>query len=257
MSARKPPQSWFWSYDIKTDNLDSVLLGLRLTRLSSYHIGTKQRFAALMYEEPGPARSYELLVDAAAAQRLAGEAGRRPVAVTVDTSGEAPRFSLVLEERSGGGSGGSGVGEGGPASRLHLDLDDAGVRALASGQQAIIDLATYTAGGARRYAAVVEERAAESWVFTGVTAGELDAKLLAHGAALVRVRGYTDGGRQLFAAVAERVDPGTWAWYAGLGTDDVAKSLTKNKAFPVDLDAWWEGDKLRFCVVMYRDPKEQ
>jgi hypothetical protein len=244
MSARKPPQAWFWSYDIKPDNIDSVLLGVRLMRLSSYHIGAKQRFAALMYEEPGPARSYALLLDAAAAAKLLKETGERPVAVTVDATAGAPRFSLVLE-----------TGPGLMAS-LHLDLDESGARALADGQHAIADLATYTAGGARRFAAVVEERTAQSWVFTGVTAAELDARLLEHGAALVRVRRYDEGGRPLFAAVAERVDPGAWAWYAGLGTDDVARSLTKNKAFPVDLDAWWEGDRLQFCVVMYRDPKE-
>ena len=65
-----------------------------------------------------------------------------------------------------------------------------------------------------------------------------------------------EAGRRLFAAVAEHVDPGAWAWYAGLDPDEVAKNLTKNKAYPVDLDAWWEDGKLRFCVIMYRDSKE-
>lgn len=244
MSARKPPQAWFWSYDIKTDNIDSILLGVRLMRLSSYHIGAKQRFAALMYEEPGPARSYALLADAAEAAARVRDTGHRPVAVTVDTSGEAPRFSLVLEQGPG------------PVTSLHLDLDEAGARALLDGKHAIVDLATYPAGGGRRYAVIVEERAAESWLITGATAGQVDEQLLAHGAVLVRARPYAEGGRRLFAAVAERVDPGGWAWYSGLDPDAVAKRLEKNKAYPIDLDAWWEDDALRFCVVMYRDPKE-
>ncbi|HEX2689339.1 MAG TPA: hypothetical protein VHN14_22110 [Kofleriaceae bacterium] len=244
MPARKPPEAWFWSYDIKADNIDSILLGVRLMRLSSYHIGTKQRFAALMYEEPGPARSYALLLDAAGALQRVADTGHRPVSVTVDTSGEAPQFSLVLE-----------VGPG-PVANLHIDLDEAGVRALLDDQHAIADLATYTAGGVRRYAVIVEERAAQSWLFTGVTAAELDARLLEYGAALVRVRAYAEGGRRLLTTIAERIAPGAWAWYAGLDPDEVAKSLTKNKAYPVDLDAWWEDGKLRFCVIMYRDPKE-
>jgi hypothetical protein len=213
-------------------------------RLSSYHIGAKQRFAALMYEEPGPARSYALQLDAAAALQRVRDTGHRPVSVTVDTSGEVPQFSLVLE-----------VGPG-PVASLHTDLDEAGVRALLDGQHAIADLATYTVGGACRYAAIIEERAAQSWLFTGVTAAELDGKLLEHKATLVRVRSYVAGGRRLLAAVAERVDPGAWAWYAGIDPDEVARNLTKNKAYPVDLDAWWEDGRLRLCVVMYCDPKE-
>ena len=37
--------------------------------------------------------------------------------------------------------------------------------------------------------------------------------------------------------------------------EEVAKNLTKNQAYPIDLDATWEDGKLRFCVVMYRNPK--
>lgn len=243
MSARKQPEAWFWSYDIKTTNIDSILLGVRLMRLSSYHIGTKPRFAALMYQDPGPARGYALQLDAAAAVQRVRDTGERPVSITVDTSGEAPLFSLVLEADPG------------PVTGLHVDLDEAGVRALLDDQHIIADLATYTAGGARRYAVIIEERTASSWLFTGVTAPELDAKLLERGAALVRVRGYVEGGRQLFAAVTERMDPGPWAWYAAIDPEAVAKNLTKNQAYPVDLDASWEDGRLRFTVVMYRNTR--
>jgi hypothetical protein len=244
MAARKQPEAWFWSYDIETTNIDTVLLGgVRLMRLSSYHIGDEPRFAALMYQETGPARSYALLLDAAAAMKRVSDTGERPVSITVDTSGEAPRFSLVLEAGPG------------PLTSLHVDLDEAGVRALLDDRHAIADLATYTAGGARRYAAIIEERTAQSWLITGVTAPELDAKLLERGAALVRARGYLEGGRRLFAAVAERVDLGPWAWYAGIDPEAVAKNLTKNEAYPVDLDASWEEGRLRFTVVMYRNTR--
>ncbi|HWU87645.1 MAG TPA: hypothetical protein VN253_10245 [Kofleriaceae bacterium] len=242
MAARRPPEAWFWSYDIKPTNIDSILLGVRLMRLSSYHIGTKQRFAALMYQEPGPARGYALLLDAAAAVQRVRDTGERPVSVTVDTSGETPLFSLVLETGPG------------PVASLHVDLDEAGVHALLDDQHVVADLATYTAGGARRYAVIIEERTAPSWLFTGVTAHELDAKLLERGAALVRIRGYIEDGRHLFAAVAERMAPAPWAWYAAIDADAVAKNLTKNQAYPVDLDASWDDGRLRFHVVMYRTP---
>jgi hypothetical protein len=196
-----------------------------------------------MYQEPGPARRYALLLDAAAAMQRVRDTGERPVSITVDTSGEAPRFSLVLEAGPG------------PLAALHVDLDEAGVRALLDDRHVIADLATYTAGGARRYAVIIEERTAQSWLFTGVTAPELDAKLLERGAALVRARGYVEGGRRLFAAVAERMDPGPWAWYAGIDPEAVAQNLTKNGAYPVDLDASWEAGRLRFTVVMYRNTR--
>jgi hypothetical protein len=243
MAARKSPEAWYWSYDIKPEDLGSVLVpGVRLVRLSSYRKGTSPRLAALMYKEPGPARRWVLDLDAAAAAKLVQETGERPVAITVDPGDGPPRFSLVLETGPG------------PVSSLHVDLEEAAVRALLDGQHGIADLVTYTAGGVRRYAAIVEERTAPSWLFTGVTARELDAKLVEHGAALVRVRGYLDAGRQLFAAVAERAEPGPWAWYAGIDPDAVARNLEENEAYPVDLDATRDEKGLRFTVVMYRSP---
>lgn len=242
MAARTSPEAWYWSYDIKPDEIDSVIVpGARLVRLSSYRKGTSPRFAALAYTEPGPTRRHVLDLDAAAAAQLLQETGERPVAITADAAGEGPpRFALVLEAGPG------------PGSRLHVDLDAAAAHALLDGQHGIADLATYTTGGARRYAVITEERAEPSWLFTGVTAHELDAKLVEHGAALVRVRGYHEAGRQLFAAVAERAAPGPWSWYAALDPDAVARNLERNEAYPVDLDATRDEQGLRFSVVMYR-----
>lgn len=243
MTTRKPPETWYWSYDIKPEQLASVLVpGVRLMRLSSYRKGGNLRLAALTHKDHGPARRGVLDLDAAAAAAIVEQTGERPVAITADPGAtDAPRFALVLETGPG------------PVSSLHLDLDEAGARALIDDQHTIADLATYQRGGARRYAAIVEERAAQSWLFTGASAHEIDAKLVEHGASLVRVRAYREGSRLLYAAVAERTDAAGWAWYGALEPDAVARNLEQNAAYPLDLDATRDDDQgLRFSVVMYR-----
>jgi hypothetical protein len=190
-----------------------------------------------VYKEPGPERSHVLDLDAAALEAHLGTTGARPVAITVD---DDARFSLVLETGPG------------PLASVHVDLDEAGVRARLDDHHGIADLVTYRAGGARLYAIILEERAGASWLLTGVTAHELDARLLELDAALVRVRAYVEGGRPLLAAVAERSRVASWAWYADLDGDAVARNLESNDAYPVDLDAT-RGDRgVRFAVVMYR-----
>jgi hypothetical protein len=240
--VKKRPETWFWSHDIRPHQIDSVVMpGTRLVRLSSYGAGPGRRFAALVYKESGPERSYALDLDAAAlAARL--HDGARPVAITasVDEQGP-PRFSLVLETGPG------------PLSSVHVDLDEAGLRGLIDDQHCIADLATYVAGGARKFAAIVEERTGPSWLFTAVAPHELDARLLGLDATLVRLRSYHDAGRLRLAAVAERVRVGSWAWYADLDGDAVARNLEGNLAYPADLDATHDDRGVRFTVVMYRD----
>jgi hypothetical protein len=239
--VKKRPETWFWSHDIKPNQIDSVVMpGTRLVRLSSYGSGTARRFAALVYKEPGPERSYALDLDAAALADRLRDTGARPVAITA-SEGDGPRFSLVLETGPG------------PLSSLHVDLDEAGVRGLLDDHHCIADLATYVAGGARKFAVIVEERTGPSWLFTGVAAHELDARLLEHDATLVRLRSYLDAGRPRLAAVAERARVGSWAWYADLDGDAVARNLEGNLAYPVDLDATRDDRGVRFTVVMYRD----
>jgi len=239
MPAKKPPETWFWSHDIKPTQIDSVVTpGSRLARLASYGEGATRRFAALVYQEPGAVRGYALDLDAAALAARLADSGARPVAITAGADGA---FSVVLETGPG------------PLSRAHVDLDEAGVRALIDDQHAIADLATYVAGGARRYAAIVEERAATSWLFAGVSAAELDGQLLEHGAGLTRLRAYREAGAQKLVAIAERGRPAGWAWYADLDGDGVAKQLEANAAYPIDLDAT-RGDRgVRFTVVMVRE----
>jgi len=259
MPAKKPPETWFWSHDIKPTQIASVVTpGTRLIRLSSYGADAARRFAALVYKEPGLAgrgmppagsapgggrgsieRSYALDLDAAALTATLAETGARPVAITAGVDG---KLSVVLE-----------TGPGSLAS-VHVELDEAALRALSDEQHAIADLATYVRDGARKFVAIVEDRAAPSWLFTGVTAPELDAKLLEHDAALTRVRAYRDGNTTRFAAVAERGRPAGWAWYADLDGDGVAKQLENNAAYPIDLDATREDRGTRFTVVMVRQP---
>lgn len=228
MAAKKPPDSWSWSHDIKPHQIASVVTpGSRLVRLSSYGEGDRRRFAALMFA--GPERTY--VVDV---QDLAALAGARPVAITATPDGV---LSLVTE---------SGPGA---LTTAHTDLDAQGLRALVDDQHAIADFATYTQHGQRRYAAIVEERAAHTLVATDVTAAELDAQLIAAGAVLTRVRAHGDGK---LSAVAERNKQPGWAWYADLDGDGVARQLESNAAYPFDLDAT-RGDRgVRFTVVMYR-----
>lgn len=240
---RKPPETWFWSHDIKSTQIDSVVMpGTRLMRLSSYGPAERRRFAALLYQETGPERRHALDLDAAALAARLRDTGARPVAITAGPGdGDAAvRFSVVLETGPG------------PLASAHVDLDEAGVRALLDDQHCISDLATYRAGGARRFAVIIEERTAPSWLFVGVSPAELDARLLEHGAALVRLRSYVEAGSPRLAAVAERVRGASWAWYADLDADGVARKLEDNAAYPVDLDAVRDERGVRFSVVMYR-----
>jgi len=241
--VNKPPETWFWSHDIKPNQIDSVLMpGTRLARLSSYGVGAGRRFAALVYKEPGPERSYALDLDAQALAARLRDGGARPVAITASAAEDDPaRFSLVLETGPG------------PLSSVHVDLDEAGVRSLIDDQHCIADLATYTSGDARKFAVIIEERAGPSWLFTGALAHELDARLLELDATLVRLRSYLDAGRPRLVAVAVRARVGGWAWYADLDGDAVARNLEGNAAYPVDLDAIRDDRGVRFTVVMYRD----
>jgi hypothetical protein len=238
MSPKKPPETWFWSHDIKPTQIASVVTpGSRLVRLSSYGAGPTRRFAALVYQETGPERSHALDLDGGGLAARLAETGARPVSITVNADAQ---FSVVLETGPG------------PLASVHVDLDDAGLRALVDDEHGVADLATYVAGGARKYAAIVEERSAPSWLFTGVSAQELDAQLIERGAALTRVRAYREAGALRFAAVAERGRPAGWAWYADLDGDGVARQLETNAAYPIDLDATRDDRGARFTVVMVR-----
>jgi len=242
MVARKPPETWSWSHDIESDQIDSVMTpGWHLMRLSSYGKGHQRRFAAVVFKAPGPERSYALDLDAAAVETRLRESGARPVAITVDADGSQRRFSLVLQKGPG------------PLSSLHVDLDEASVHKLLDDHHGIVDFVTYVVDGVRQYAVILEERAGPSWWFTHVTAHELDAKLVELGANLLRVRAYVEGGQRRFAAVAERSSVGNWAWYADLDADAVASKLNGNHAYPFDLDATRDERGVRFTVVMYRD----
>jgi hypothetical protein len=245
MIVRNPPESWFWSHDIKPRYFgDVVTPGARLQRLSSYGKGERRRFAAVVFGEPGAERSYMIDIDAAAVEaqlRDLRESGSWPVALTVDADDSQRRFSLLLEKESG------------PATSLHIDLDEAGVRSLLDDRHGLADFITYVVDGARKYAVILEERSEPSWLLTNVTARELDARLAELGATLFRLRSYIEDGQRLFAAVAEKsnVGKGAW-WYADIDADTVAGQLDHHDAYPIDLDAIRGEQGVRFTVVMYR-----
>jgi hypothetical protein len=245
MIVRNPPQSWFWSHDIEARYFgDVVTPGARVQRLSSYGKGERRRFAAVVFGEPGAERSYMIDIDAAAAEaqvRDLRESGARPVAITVDADDSQRRFSLLLEKGPG------------PATSLHIDLDEAGVRTLLDDRQGLADFVTYAVDDARRYAVILEERSEPSWLLTHVTAQELDAKLAELGATLFRLRSYIEDDQRLFAAIAEKsnVGKGVW-WYTDIDADTVARQLDRHDAYPIDLDATRGEQGVRFTVVMYR-----
>lgn len=244
MAARKAPDAWFWSHDIRSDQIKYVVTpGMHLMRLSSYGSGERRRFAALLYKDAGSERSYAVDLSAAALAAQLAETGARPVSITVaaEEADGSPRFSLVLQHGPG------------PVCSAHVDLDEAGVRALIDETHGIADLATYAVDGARRYAVIVEERTGPSWLLTGVTPHELDSRLLELDASLVRVRAYVEDGKPALAAVAERSRGGAWAWYTDLDADAVARNLENNRAYPIDLDATRDARGTRFAVVMVRD----
>jgi hypothetical protein len=98
MVERKPPEAWTWSHDIESDQIDSLIMpGWHLMRLSSYGKDNHRRFAAVVFKESGPERSYVLDLDAAAIETQLRETGARPVAITIDADGSQRRFSLVLQ----------------------------------------------------------------------------------------------------------------------------------------------------------------
>ena len=237
--VKKPPETWFWSHDIKPTQIASVVMpGSRLIRLASYGAGDARRLAALVYQDTGPERSYAVDLDAAALAARVRDTGARPVAIT---AGDDARFAVVFETGPG------------PLASVHVDLDADALGGLIDEHHVIADLATYVAGGARRFAAIVEERSGPSWLFTAIAGDELDRRLLEHGAQLIRLRPYVEAGALRFAAVAERARGASWAWYADLDGDSVARKLEGNAAYPIDLDAVRGEAGVRFTVVMVRD----
>src|SRR5438874_2505951 len=96
MARASAPESWFWSHDIRPEQVGSICMpGMRLIRLSCYGHGEARRFAALVYQEPGPERTYLLDV---AIDVAGGELTGTPVAVTADDAG---RLSFVLAAGAG------------------------------------------------------------------------------------------------------------------------------------------------------------
>lgn len=90
------------------------------------------------------------------------------------------------------------------------------------------------------------------WLYTGLSASELGAKLGELHAHIADLETYDDGGRRRFTAVL-LADKGaaSW-WYFGLTADQVGAKLAENGAVPTTLTAYHEGNQLRFAVAMQK-----
>lgn len=242
MTVTSVPQAWLWAHDIRVDQVDSLLTpGMRLVRLSGYGPGTSGRFAALVFHEPGPPRTYLLGLDAAELEARIRQTGARPVAVTVHPLFEDaghPQFSIVLETSPG------------PRASVHTGLDAAEARALLDGRHRIADLDTYVFAGVRRYVVILDESQEQSWLLTEVTAHVLKSALARLGATPVRLRGYTDNTGRRYAAVAEPAPSTGSAWHADLDADSVGKRLERERGYPIDLDATRDERGVRFTVIL-------
>jgi hypothetical protein len=242
VAPRKPPEAWYWSHDIKPDQIANILTlpGAHLVRLASYGEGNTLRFAAVVHKELGPPRNWHLGLDTAGLQRKWQDPAAAPVGIDSYVENHQRRFALVTQA--------------GPGLRTtgHLDLDESSVGKLLDGQHRIVDFTTYLTEGGRRYAVVVAESPSEpAWFVAGLDAPGLEAKMRSLGARPVRLRGYDEDGTRRYAAVLEKAGSGRWAWYPGLDADAVAKKLEDNQAYPVDLDPTRDSRGVRFNVVMY------
>jgi len=226
--ASSRPESWFWAHDARPEHIASLVTpGVRLVRLSAYGAGPGRRFAALVYGDGRADAGYELDLDGAAIPHAA--------AITVDDSGPAPLFSIVLDPA--------------PGSNVHIDLDEAAATTLLVEHGGAADIATYRTGGARRYAIVLDGGSATTLI-ADVTMDQLDERLRDLDAVPIRLRAHA--GEPRFTAVALRTDRDGWFWYADLDADQVAHELERHGSYPVDLDATRTADGVRFTVVMRR-----
>ena len=208
--------AWYWAHDARPDQLDSLATpGLRLVRLSHYGA---DRYATLYHA--GTPTQYRLGLDAATASSCTDA-----IAITVDGRSQ---FAVVTDPSV--------------RTRTHVDLDEDEARS-AIGE--IVDAATYTLGGARRYAIVVRDDATPSWLLPNLTPADLHDEVRRLDAGLVRLRAHA--GEHRFTAIAART-PSTW--YGDLSADDVASRLERHRAVPVDLDATATPEGVRFTVVM-------
>jgi hypothetical protein len=226
--ANGRPESWFWAHDVRPEQIASLVTpGMRLIRLSSYGAGPGRRFAALLYQDGRADSGYELDLD--------GPTLPPATAITVDDSGPAPLFAIVLKPAT--------------ESNVYVDLDEAAATALLAEHGGAADIATYRTGGARQYAVVLDLGSATSLI-ANVTMDELTERLRDLDAVPIRLRAHD--GEPRFTALAWRTDRSGWFWYTDLDADQVARVLERHGCYPVDLDASRTAAGVRFTVVMRR-----
>jgi hypothetical protein len=71
MAGKKAPEAWFWSHDIRADQIGSVVTpGMHLMRLASYGTGERRRFSVVVQQGPGPLSSVHTGLDEAGVRAL-------------------------------------------------------------------------------------------------------------------------------------------------------------------------------------------
>lgn len=240
-----PPESWFWSHDIRPDTVGDLMLpSMQLMRLAAYGEGEDLRFASWSYRQGcTDASSY---IIGRSANDLHNELARsvgHPVGLTIHRDAGHNRFSLVLQRC---GISVASLVTGLSASEL-LEIGR-------QGQKQPRDIVSYIENGVRRFAALLEEATSPFVILVDADASEVEQAVKKAGMVVIRVRGYEVDGQRRYVTVARKMSVGTWRWFDGLTSDAVARELDTGKGYPVDLDVYKDrSGQVRYSLVMYRD----
>ena len=240
-----PPESWFWSHDIRPDTVGNLMMpGMQLMRLSAYGEEEDLRFASWSYRQ-GCTDASSYIIDRSAndlQNELARSVGH-PVGLTIHRDAGRNKFSLVLQR--------CGISVASLVTGLSpTDLLDLGRQ----GQKQPRDIVTYIENGVRRYAALLEEATSPFVILVDADASEVEQAVKKAGMVMIRVRGYEVNGQRRYVTVARKMSVGSWRWLDGLTSDAVARELESGKGYPVDLDVYKDASgQVRYSLVMYRD----
>lgn len=102
-----------------------------------------------------------------------------------------------------------------------------------------------------------EEYTGSWWLYSGLTADQLGARLREHKAHISDLEAYIDGQSLRFTAVLLKSTLTTRAWwYFGLTGDQVGAKLSEHGAVPTSLCVYGQGNDARFAVVMQKRPAQ-
>jgi hypothetical protein len=94
------------------------------------------------------------------------------------------------------------------------------------------------------------------WLYSGLTADQLGAKLSEHDAHISEIEAFMDGNILRFSAILLKNRNTSHWWYFGLTGDQVGAKLGEHGAVPTSLCAYGQGSNVRFAVVMQKRPEQ-